>query len=154
MWRQVTGNKRSAMIAQWENECISLSVLPVARVMLAQWENECISRSVLPVARVMLPQWENECISLSVLPVARVMLAQWENECTSLSVPPWPGFNSRQWRSISRDSSLADQIFGIPVLMDVKASSWLATDPQHEEFIMTSQKPSDWGKDLTLSQVD
>jgi len=31
------------MVAQWENECISLSVLTVARVMIAQWENECVS---------------------------------------------------------------------------------------------------------------
>jgi len=31
------------MIAQWENECISLSVLSSARVMIAQWENECIT---------------------------------------------------------------------------------------------------------------
>ena len=28
------------MIAQWENEGISLPVLSVARVMIAQWENE------------------------------------------------------------------------------------------------------------------
>ena len=90
---------------------------------IAQSENECISLSDLSMARVMIAQWENECISLSFFSVALVMIAQRENECTSLSVPPWPGFNSRQWRSISRDSSLADQIFGIPVLMDVKASS-------------------------------
>jgi len=43
------------MIAQWENECISLSVLPVARVMIAQWENGCISLSVLSMARVQFP---------------------------------------------------------------------------------------------------
>jgi len=43
------------MIAQWENECISLSVLSVARVMIAQWENECISLSVLSVALVQFP---------------------------------------------------------------------------------------------------
>jgi len=36
--------------AQWENECISLSVLSVAPVMIAQWENECISLSVLSAA--------------------------------------------------------------------------------------------------------
>ena len=41
------------MIAQWENECISLSVLSVAWVMIAQWENECISlRSSLSVLTV------------------------------------------------------------------------------------------------------
>jgi len=40
------------MIAQWENECISLSVLPMARVMIAQWENECISLAVLFMAQV------------------------------------------------------------------------------------------------------
>ena len=60
------------MIAQWENECISLSVLPVAWVRIVQWENECISLSVLSVARVMIAQREIECISLSVLTVARV----------------------------------------------------------------------------------
>ena len=37
------------MIAQWKNECISLSVLSMARVMIAQWENECIPLSVLSV---------------------------------------------------------------------------------------------------------
>jgi len=67
-----------------ENECISLSVLSMARVMIAEWENECISLSVLSMARVMTAQWENECISLSVLSVA------------------WPGSSSRPWRSISR----------------------------------------------------
>jgi len=76
------------MIAQWENECISLTVLSVARVMIAQWENECISLTVLSGARVMIAQWENECISLTVLSVARVMIAQWENECISMSVLP------------------------------------------------------------------
>jgi len=40
------------MIAQWENECISLSVLPVALVMIAQWNS---SLSVLAVARVQFP---------------------------------------------------------------------------------------------------
>jgi len=43
------------MKAQWENECISLSVLSMARVMIAQWENEYISPSVLSVARVQIP---------------------------------------------------------------------------------------------------
>ena len=76
------------MIAQWKNECISLSVLPVAWVMIAHWENECISLSVLFKARVMIAQWENECISLSVPSPARVMITQWENECISLSVLP------------------------------------------------------------------
>jgi len=42
------------------NECISLSILSMARVMITQWDNECISLSVLPVARVMITQWENE----------------------------------------------------------------------------------------------
>ena len=42
------------MIAQRENECISMSVLPMARVMIAQRENECISMSVLPLAWVQL----------------------------------------------------------------------------------------------------
>jgi len=38
----------------------------MGRVMIAQWENECISLFVLPVAWAMIAQWENECISLSV----------------------------------------------------------------------------------------
>jgi len=42
-------------------------------VMVVQWENECISLSALSVARVMIDQWENECISLSILSVARVI---------------------------------------------------------------------------------
>ena len=50
---------QSVMIAQWENECISLSVLFVATAMIAQWENECISLSVLFVAQVMIAQWAN-----------------------------------------------------------------------------------------------
>ena len=74
------------MIAQWENECTSLSVLYMAQVMIAQWENECTSLSVLSIARVMIAQWENECTSLSVLSITLVRIAQWENECTSLSV--------------------------------------------------------------------
>jgi len=39
---------------------LTVCPLPVARVMIAQWENECISLSVLPVARVMIAQWKNE----------------------------------------------------------------------------------------------
>jgi len=46
------------------------------RVMIAQWENECIALSVLSLIRVMMAQWENECISLSVLSLTRVMIAQ------------------------------------------------------------------------------
>jgi len=46
---------QSVMIAEWENECISLSVLTVARVMIAQWDNERLSLSVLPVAWVQFP---------------------------------------------------------------------------------------------------
>ena len=76
------------MISQWENECISLSVLSMALVMISQWENECISLSVLSVALVMISQWKNECISRSVLSVALVMISQWKNECISLSVLP------------------------------------------------------------------
>jgi len=45
---------RAVMIAQWENECISLSILSVARVMIAQWENECISLSILSPTRDMI----------------------------------------------------------------------------------------------------
>ena len=100
------------MIAQWENECISLSVLSMAQVMIAQWENECISLSVLPVGRVLIAQWENECISLSVLPVVRAMIAQWENECISLS-SSWSGFYSRLRWSISRDASLCEHTLPI-----------------------------------------
>jgi len=59
------------MRAQWENGCISLSVLSMTRVMIAQWENEGISLSVLSMTRVMIAQWENEGILLSVLSVAR-----------------------------------------------------------------------------------
>jgi len=36
------------------------------------------------------------------------MIAQWENEHISLLSSLWPGFNSRPWRSISRDFFLAD----------------------------------------------
>jgi len=43
------------MITQWENECISQSVLLLGLVSIAQWENKCISLSVLPVARVQFP---------------------------------------------------------------------------------------------------
>jgi len=53
----------------------------MARVVKAQWENECILLSVLSVSRVSIAQWKNDCISLSVLPVARVIIAQCENEC-------------------------------------------------------------------------
>jgi len=34
---------KSVLLAQWENKCISLRVLSVARVMTAQWENEYIN---------------------------------------------------------------------------------------------------------------
>ena len=73
-----------------------LAVCPLhGRVMRAQWENKCISLSVLTVARVMIAQRENECISLPVLSMARVMITQWENECISLSVlPHGPGHDS------------------------------------------------------------
>jgi len=43
------------MIAQWENEWISLFVLSVAKAMIAQWENKCISLSVLPAPCVQFP---------------------------------------------------------------------------------------------------
>ena len=46
---------QSVLIAQWENECNSQSVLSMARAMIAQWENECTSLSVIPVARVQFP---------------------------------------------------------------------------------------------------
>ena len=60
------------MIARWENECISLSVLSEIQAMIAQWENECISLSVLSMARVMIAQWENECISLYLTVISMV----------------------------------------------------------------------------------
>ena len=41
-------------IDQWENGCISLPVLSMARVIIAQWENECISLAVLSVAWFMI----------------------------------------------------------------------------------------------------
>jgi len=56
------------MIAQWEKECISLCILPVAWVQFPA------------MARVMIAQWENECTALSVLSVALVRIAEWENE--------------------------------------------------------------------------
>jgi len=43
------------MTTQWEDKCISLSVLFVAGVMIAQWENEWILLYVLSVARVQFP---------------------------------------------------------------------------------------------------
>ena len=42
-------------IALWENECISLSVLSMARVMMAQRNNEGISLYVRLFTRVKLP---------------------------------------------------------------------------------------------------
>jgi len=46
------------MIAQWETEYISLSVLSMmARVMIAQWKTQYISLSVLSMARVVIAQW-------------------------------------------------------------------------------------------------
>ena len=89
------------MIAQWENECISLSALSIARVMIAQWANECISLSVLSMARVMIAQWQNECISLSVLSMGLVMIAQWENEAISLSVLSMARVMIAQWENES-----------------------------------------------------
>jgi len=83
------------MIAQWENECIPLSVLPVARVMIAKWKNECISLSVLSLARVMIAQWENECISLSVLSMATDHDSSVEEQMYLTVCPPCgPGYGS------------------------------------------------------------
>ena len=45
-------------------------VFSMTRVIIARWENECISLSVLSMTQVMIAQWENECISLSVLSMA------------------------------------------------------------------------------------
>ena len=67
MYFTVCSLRRRGLIAQWENECISLSVLSVAQVMIAQWKNECISLSVLSETRGLIAQWENEYISMSVL---------------------------------------------------------------------------------------
>ena len=92
------------MIAQWENECISLSVLSVAQVMIAQWENECISVSVLSVAGVMIAQWENECISLLILSVAQIHGSSvGERMYLPICPPHSPGSIPRPWQSISRD---------------------------------------------------
>jgi len=118
---------RSVTIAQWESECISPSVLSVARVVIAQWENKCISPSVLSVAQIMIAEWANECISLPVRSVARVVIAQWANGCISLTVlsvaqaviaqwenqcisqsSPWLSLSSQSWQSISREVSFAD----------------------------------------------
>jgi len=49
-------NILSVIIAQWENECVSVSVLSMGWVMIAQWENECISVSALSMAWVMIAQ--------------------------------------------------------------------------------------------------
>jgi len=50
-----------------------LTVYPLrGPVMIAQWENECISQSILSVARIMIVQRENEGVSLSILSAARV----------------------------------------------------------------------------------
>ena len=57
------------MIAQWEKECLSLSVLSMVWVIIAQWVNECLSLPVLSMVWVMIAQWENKWISLSVLSV-------------------------------------------------------------------------------------
>jgi len=52
----------------------------MARVMMAQWENECISQSVLSMARVMMAHRKiNVFHCLHVLPVTLVMITQWEN---------------------------------------------------------------------------
>jgi len=40
------------MIAQWENDYISLSLLSVSRAMIAQWENDYISLSLLSMTLV------------------------------------------------------------------------------------------------------
>jgi len=40
------------MTAQWEKECIPLSVLSMVLVLIAQRENECVSLSVLSMTRV------------------------------------------------------------------------------------------------------
>jgi len=62
----------SVLIAECENEFISLYILSVAWVVIAECENECIPLSVLSVAWVVIAECENECIPLSVLSVARV----------------------------------------------------------------------------------
>ena len=76
-------------------------------VAIAQWENECTSLSALSVARVMIAQWESECISMSAISVARMMVAQWDNKFSSLS-SPWTGCHPGSWWSILRKFSLAD----------------------------------------------
>jgi len=46
-------------------------------VNMAQWENICISPSVLPMVRVMIDQWGNECISLRPLSVTWVQFPEY-----------------------------------------------------------------------------
>jgi len=59
--------------------------------MVAQGENEYISLAVLSMARVRIAQCENECISLPALSVARVLIAQWEIELSHRLSSPSPG---------------------------------------------------------------
>jgi len=61
------------------------------RKVMTQWENECISLSVLSLALVMTVEGENECTSLSIFSMALIMTAQWENECISRLSSLWPG---------------------------------------------------------------
>ena len=50
------------MIVQWENECISLSVLSMARDMIAQWENVKILTFVGVLATQCRGAWCNNTI--------------------------------------------------------------------------------------------
>ena len=125
---------KSVIIAQWENECFSLSVLSLAQVMIAEWENECIPLSVLSVAQVMIAQWENECISLSVISMARALIAQWENECISLSVLYVAKVMMAQWENecISLIALFVARVQFPATLTDhtrVQAESLLMTHP-------------------------
>jgi len=57
------------MTAQWEDECISLSVLSMARAMIGQWEKECISLPVLSVAQVMITHAVGERMYFTACPL-------------------------------------------------------------------------------------
>ena len=82
--------------------CLIVCPLP-ALDLIAQWDNECISLSVFSMVRVTIAQWENECISLSDLSVVRVTIAQWESECVlSVAVVQFPAVENiprRCWAS-------------------------------------------------------
>ena len=88
-----------------------LTVYPLhARVMIAQLENEWISLPVLSMARVMIAQWENECISLSVLSAARIQLPglteYFKEYVSGYHIPPTrPEPGGRKWLYPTRNET-------------------------------------------------